>query len=255
RNWSVDLVRDFLKSKQTEFALTDDEILRSFIFLGPALNIAASVTQLNNQRLLTINEDLLCIPPPANYPLDTSTSISSTIVYGAWPTKIARWNEFLTEVNRYNFFEQEIFKRPQFFHGVQIVVETNVYTAMEVNIFGVLNEVMKKYMFAKQKDSDFSRNDPNIGPFVPDYTCRLKINDTFMKKILALEIKRDILLRDLVGLTDEKLESFTAKSTKFGGGQIPRSLNNSRYNLRVCRERLAMGKPEGLTDANSMGKQ
>ncbi|CAG8597631.1 6879_t:CDS:2 [Funneliformis mosseae] len=157
-------------------------------------------------RLLTINEVLSCIPPSANYPLDTSTSINSTKVYGAWPTKIARWNEFLTEVKRYNFFEQEIFKRPQFFHGVQRVVETNVYTAMEVNIFGVLNEVMKKYMFAKQKDSDFSRNDPNIGPFVPDYTCRLKINDTFTKKILALEIKRDILLRDLVGLTDEKLE-------------------------------------------------
>ncbi|CAG8554848.1 12568_t:CDS:2 [Funneliformis mosseae] len=69
---------------------------------------------------------------------------------------------------------------------------------MEVNIFGVL---MKKYKYARQKDSGLSTNDP----FVPDYTCRLKINDNLMKK---------------------------SCQQNSGGGQISRSLSNSRYNLR-----------------------
>ena len=40
------------------------------------------------------------------------------------------------------------------------------------------------------------------GLFVSDYACYLKINGTYSKQILAFEIKRDILLRNLVKLTD-----------------------------------------------------
>lgn len=71
-----------------------------------------------------------------------------------------------------------------------MVVDSNVKTAMEVNIFGVLNAAMKKYKFAKH--SNFP-NDTNIGPFKPDFTSRLKIDNTLMKLILAIEIKRKSL--------------------------------------------------------------
>ncbi|CAG8579021.1 569_t:CDS:2 [Paraglomus brasilianum] len=193
-----------------DFLQLTREILRSEPYRfpdGPARRIETLVNSLNSQRLLSINEILSCIPPPLYYPPDTSTSISSTKIGGVLPTRITRWEGFLTEVDQYNFDEIERFERPQFFSDVEVTVETNVYTALEVNIFGVLNKVMKKYKFAKQKDSDFPPGS-NIGPFAPDYTCRLKISDTFLKQILAIEIKRDILLQDLLEVTDSDLERF-----------------------------------------------
>ena len=68
-SWSVEEVRNFLKSKQNKFSLTDDEIekfknnnvngsvflllteqrLLNFISFGPAINIAEFVSQLNSQ--------------------------------------------------------------------------------------------------------------------------------------------------------------------------------------------------------------
>ncbi|CAB4489728.1 unnamed protein product [Rhizophagus irregularis] len=49
--------------------------------------------------LLSLEEVLSCIPPPARYPYDTRTSISSNRVAGAWPSRITRWEEFLTETS------------------------------------------------------------------------------------------------------------------------------------------------------------
>ncbi|PKC12654.1 hypothetical protein RhiirA5_411547 [Rhizophagus irregularis] len=83
--------------------------------------------------LLSLEEVLSCIPPPARYPYDTRTSISSNRVAGAWPSRITRWEEFLTE------------------------------TAMEVNIFGVLNAAMKKYKFAKHSNFPNDTNIANLG--------------------------------------------------------------------------------------------
>ncbi|CAI2184945.1 14282_t:CDS:1 [Funneliformis geosporum] len=65
---------------------------------------------------------------------------------------------------------------------------------------------MEKYLFWKQKDSDFPRDDPNIGPFIPDYTCRLINNGIHGRQILALEIKRQIIVEGLVQISNEDLE-------------------------------------------------
>ncbi|RGB39858.1 hypothetical protein C1646_739901 [Rhizophagus diaphanus] len=83
--------------------------------------------------VLSLEEALSCIPPPARYPYDTRTSISSNRVADAWPSRITRWEEFLIEVNQYNFVEHEEFERPQFFKGVEVVVDSNVDTAMEIS--------------------------------------------------------------------------------------------------------------------------
>lgn len=103
-------------------------------------------------------------------------------ISGSWPTRITRWKGFLAEVDRYNFDEIERLERPHFL----VITSTLVWKS---NIFGVLNKVMKNYKFAKQKDSNFSL-DSDIGPFTPVYTCRLRIDNTFSKQILAIEIKR-----------------------------------------------------------------
>ncbi|CAI2166669.1 19215_t:CDS:2 [Funneliformis geosporum] len=158
------------------------------------------------EGLLSLNEVLSCIPPPVDYPPDTSTSIDSTRVGGIWPSRITRWEEILTAVNQHNFDEIKRFERPHFNEDLKIVVETNVYTAMETNMFTVLNKVMEKYLFWKQKDSDFPRDDPNIGPFIPDYTCRLINNGIHGRQILALEIKRQIIVEGLVQISNEDLE-------------------------------------------------
>ncbi|GBC23724.2 kinase-like domain-containing protein [Rhizophagus irregularis DAOM 181602=DAOM 197198] len=57
--------------------------------------------------LLSLEEVLSCIPPPARYPYDTRTSISSNRVAGAWPSRITR---------------------------VEVVVDSNVKTAMETSL-------------------------------------------------------------------------------------------------------------------------
>ncbi|CAI2181050.1 15932_t:CDS:2, partial [Funneliformis geosporum] len=193
--------------------------------------------------LLTLNEVLSCVPPSVYYPPDTSTSINSLNIGGVWPTRITRWEGFLTEVNQYNFIEQERYETPQFFNDVEVVVETNIYTAMEVNIFSTLNKVMKKYKFAKQKDSDFPNDDPNIGLFVPVYTCRLINNGIHGRQILALEIKRQIVVEGLVQISNEDLEeeSFSRRQNlslqqdpqSSENTQVLRSLSSSYYGSNV----------------------
>ncbi|RGB24922.1 hypothetical protein C1646_821327 [Rhizophagus diaphanus] len=177
----------------------------NFVY-GLAKNLSSLIDELNSQRGLSLNEILSCIPPPIKYPPYTSTSISSTRVGGDWPTRITRWKEFKSEANEYNFVGQEKFKKPFLIENLEVVVESNVETAMEVNIFHILNTVLKKYKFEKQKDSDLPR-DTSIGPFKPDYTCRLKIINNLLKQILAIEIKRFIVVEGFENFDDEGLEN------------------------------------------------
>ncbi|GBC53122.2 uncharacterized protein OCT59_030178 [Rhizophagus irregularis] len=134
--------------------------------------------------LLSLEEVLSCIPPSAYYPSDTCLSLSSTNVGGVWPTKITRWEEFLNNVIHHKFDDKiQRFNRPK---------------------------------FLENKDSDFPRNDPTIGLFVPDYTCRLINNETYGIPILALEIKRDILLQRFLYFTDSDLEEFGKRKLSAG---------------------------------------
>ncbi|CAB5198547.1 unnamed protein product [Rhizophagus irregularis] len=154
------------------------------MWLSVEKRISDSILQLNGQRLLSINEVLSCIPPPLYYPQILVDRLAQQKISGSWPTRITRWKGFLAEVvDRYNFDEIERLERPHFL----VITSTLVWKS---NIFGVLNKVMKNYKFAKQKDSNFSL-DSDIGPFTPVYTCRLRIDNTFSKQILAIEIKRN----------------------------------------------------------------
>ncbi|CAG8694674.1 18733_t:CDS:2 [Rhizophagus irregularis] len=139
-------------------------------------------------------------------------------ISGSWPTRITRWKGFLAEVDRYNFDEIERLERPHFL----VITSTLVWKS---NIFGVLNKVMKNYKFAKQKDSNFSL-DSDIGPFTPVYTCRLRIDNTFSKQILAIEIKRSYY-RIFQALQQSQQNSGSGHIS-----QIFRSLSNPHYNLR-----------------------
>ncbi|RIB12866.1 hypothetical protein C2G38_2199504 [Gigaspora rosea] len=81
-------------------------------------------------------EAMSCIPSLIENPPDTSTSISSTYIGGLWPTKISSWDGFFDEEIQHQSDQEPKFERPQFIgEGLEIVVESNVGTIMEVNIF------------------------------------------------------------------------------------------------------------------------
>ncbi|CAB4438686.1 unnamed protein product [Rhizophagus irregularis] len=151
--------------------------------------------------LLSLEEVLSCIPPSAYYPSDTCRSLSSTNVGGVWPTKITRWEEFLDNVIHHNFDDKiQRFNRPRF---LEKVVETNVYTALEANMFCILNEALpwENIVFRSRRTPtskmvifdlqplyllDFwtynylrrpalPRNDSTIDLFVPDYTLTMRL--------------------------------------------------------------------------------
>ncbi|CAB4404884.1 unnamed protein product [Rhizophagus irregularis] len=173
----------------------------NFVY-GLAKNLSSLIDEL---RGFSLNEILSCILPPIKYPPYASTSISSTKVSGDWPIKIMRWKEFKSEANEYNFVGQEKFERPHLIENLKAIVKSNVETAMEVNIFHVLNTVLKKYKFEKQNDLDFSK-DTYISPFKPDYTCYLKTINNLLKQILAIEIKRYIVIEGFENFDDEDLK-------------------------------------------------
>ncbi|EXX63516.1 kinase-like domain-containing protein [Rhizophagus irregularis DAOM 181602=DAOM 197198] len=176
----------------------------NFVY-GIAKNLSNLIDELKSQRSLSLNEILSYILPPIKYPPYASTSISSTKVSGDWPIKIMRWKEFKSEANEYNFVGQEKFERPYLIENLKAIVKSNVETAMEVNIFHILNTVLKKYKFEKQNDLDFLK-DTYISPFKPDYTCYLKTINNLLKQILAIEIRRYIVIEGFENFDDEDLK-------------------------------------------------
>lgn len=112
--------------------------------------------------------------------------------------KLLEWL-FFDEVIQYQFDQEPKFERPNLFdEDLEIVVESNVDTVMEVNICRNLNILAGPYYkFSKQKDLDLKRYDLNIGNCKPDYTCRMfAISDE--KIIMPIEVKRQIVLEELV---------------------------------------------------------
>jgi len=67
--------------------------------------------------------------------------------------------------------------KPKFIEGLKIRVEPDVDALIKVNICHVLNTLIgPRYEFSKQKNSDFN-DGPNIGKGIPDFTCRVFVND------------------------------------------------------------------------------
>ncbi|CAG8585419.1 20495_t:CDS:2 [Rhizophagus irregularis] len=150
----------------------------NFVY-GIAKNLSNLIDELKSQRSLSLNEILSYILPPIKYPPYASTSISSTKVSGDWPIKIMRWKEFKSEANEYNFVGQEKFERPYLIENLKAIVKSNVETAME---------------------------DTYISPFKPDYTCYLKTINNLLKQILAIEIRRYIVIEGFENFDDEDLK-------------------------------------------------
>ncbi|CAG8516051.1 12425_t:CDS:2 [Funneliformis caledonium] len=145
---------DFLKLKKVDLE-------RYGLKLGPAKIISKFVIKLNNQRLLNSEKYLSCIPPAIGYPQDASNSSYSTNTGGIWPSRIIRWNGFLEEVTRFSFNQTPKFERSQFVEGLRARVKNSVETAMDVNIFRILNQfLLPEFEFSKQNDSVFNNDNP-----------------------------------------------------------------------------------------------
>ncbi|CAG8531054.1 1127_t:CDS:2, partial [Ambispora gerdemannii] len=174
---------------------------------------------------------------PGNDFVTRATSTRSTRNGGLWPERIIHWNGFLEEVTRFIFDQTERkFSRPQFVEGLRARVENSVETAMEVNIFHILNSPLSpKFEFSKQKDSDFNPDDPNIGLGKPDFTCREYDgpDDHTGKRIISIEIKRDCVLTQLHEISSSEL--FDEHSTGHAHGDLGNVIRQI-YNYMVADE-------------------
>jgi hypothetical protein len=101
--------------------------------------------------------------------------------------------------------------KPQFVKNFKVHVESNIETALEVNIFRMLNKFLHpRFEFSKQNYSDFNHDDPNVGSGLPDFTCRKykDSNDSKGERIIALEVKRDIVVKQLYEINLDELFSY-----------------------------------------------
>ncbi|CAB4401752.1 unnamed protein product [Rhizophagus irregularis] len=69
------------------------------------------VEGLNNQRLLTLEEALLCLPPPA-FIKKLTKSIPN--LGDHVPDDVFLWDDFLESVRMYEFTDEKRYQRPQF---------------------------------------------------------------------------------------------------------------------------------------------
>ncbi|GES81858.1 kinase-like domain-containing protein [Rhizophagus clarus] len=126
---------------------------------GPARRVETLFNSLNNQRLLTLEEALSCVPPSASIKkLTESIPNSGDHV----PDGVFLWDDFLESVNLYEFTDEKRYQRPQFSRSRSGVGEMSAQAIFEFNICEVLNELLPDYEFSR-------RNTKNPGD--PDFTC------------------------------------------------------------------------------------
>ncbi|CAB4401753.1 unnamed protein product [Rhizophagus irregularis] len=126
---------------------------------GKITNLLVLINNLNNQRLLTLEEALSCVPPSASFKkLSKSIPTSGDHV----PDDVFLWDDFLENVRMYEFTDEKRYQRPQFSHSKSGVGEMSAQAIFEFNICEVLNELLPDYLFSR-------KNTKNPGD--PDFTC------------------------------------------------------------------------------------
>ncbi|PKK69702.1 hypothetical protein RhiirC2_747860 [Rhizophagus irregularis] len=171
---------DFLRSKISNLDEKDFKILRdqdvdglaflhmtedvftkppfNFVY-GKAKKLGVLIDSLNNQRLLTLEEALLCLPPPA-FIKKLTKSIPN--LGDHVPDDVFLWDDFLESVRMYEFTDEKRYQRPQFSRSRSGVGEMSAQAIFEFNICEVLNELLPDYLFSR-------KNTKNPGD--PDFTC------------------------------------------------------------------------------------
>ncbi|CAG8592367.1 14372_t:CDS:2 [Gigaspora rosea] len=143
----------------------------------------------------SLDEAFSSIPPPVTYAPDASVSTGVTHVGGFWPLKkVERWSEFRTNVANFDFSGEAKFRAPAFCDGISVRVESDVDTAVGVNICKIMNQLLgPQFVFGKQKNSNFGQ-DPTISRIIPDYTCRYFSNDDDAGQIIfPIEVVKGLI--------------------------------------------------------------
>ncbi|RIA91692.1 hypothetical protein C1645_821721 [Glomus cerebriforme] len=196
KGWSVVDVIKFLESNNDYFFLNDIEFrniensgLNGSAFLntnedklvtviglrlGPAKNIARIIAQINNQKLLNLDEYLLYTIPYIPYGINSKSSIK---VSGDPPIEVKLWDEFFNNVNSHTFDHEKKFQKPTFITNFINICEEIVQLAFNINICMLLNRVIQDVQFALRSTSSTG----NSG-----YCCHLKIDN---KLLFTIEIK------------------------------------------------------------------
>ncbi|PKC64043.1 kinase-like protein [Rhizophagus irregularis] len=145
---------------------------------GKAKKLGMLIDSLNNQRLLTLEEALLCIPPPA-FIKKLTKSIPN--LGDHVPDDVFLWDDFLESVRMYEFTDKKRYQRPQFSHSKMGVGETSIQAIFEFNICEVLNELLPNYLFSRKSTKN---------PGDPDFTCFFAQSTL----LFPIEIKPEYLL-------------------------------------------------------------
>ncbi|RGB24006.1 hypothetical protein C1646_821830 [Rhizophagus diaphanus] len=133
--------------------------------------------------LLSLEEVLLCIPPPIIYSPDCVTSKTTTKAVGDPPTSVQLWGDFFEQVNSFHFDQQPIFERLKFVMK-EVVDEEDVRSVLDFNICQILNKLMGL-------DCIYSRR-PTEAIGITDFKCHLA-----KLLILVIEVKRKHVLEDM----------------------------------------------------------
>ncbi|CAB4422732.1 unnamed protein product [Rhizophagus irregularis] len=81
---------------------------------GKYAKLLVLIDNLKNQRLLTLEEALSCVPPPASFKkLTRSIPTSGYHV----PGDVFLWDDFLENVAMYEFTDEKRYQRPHFSHS------------------------------------------------------------------------------------------------------------------------------------------
>ncbi|UZO17420.1 uncharacterized protein OCT59_008776 [Rhizophagus irregularis] len=185
KEYNIEQLITYLRTKILNFEENDFAIFRN--------------QRINGQTIVNMTQKGFS-EPPFNFVYGIAKNLSNLI-----DELKSQSLKNLKAKNEDNFVGQEKFERPYLIENLKAIVKSNVETAMEVNIFHILNTVLKKYKFEKQNDLDFLK-DTYISPFKPDYTCYLKTINNLLKQILAIEIRRYIVIEGFENFDDEDLK-------------------------------------------------
>ncbi|CAG8532667.1 8235_t:CDS:2 [Diversispora eburnea] len=231
RKWSPEEVITFIKAKKNDLFLKENQIkvledqeVAGLDFLrlsqedlerwgipgGPAKRIIESVKEINEGRLLSLEEALSYIPPTLKCVSKPKPTIP---VIGIIPKKILLWNDFFDKVNNYNFDRQQLkFEKPQFGYYQSIYDEFSVRCAVHVNINQVLNLLLgSNYWFSSDRSDRSSRVQPDFSSYYKgkqDFTCYYK-GEEEDNMIMVIDIKRN---QGLMDIGEKTLPEFCAEN-------------------------------------------
>ncbi|GBB93132.1 hypothetical protein RclHR1_21140003 [Rhizophagus clarus] len=154
----IDNIRDNVVTGYNFLRLNNEILKECGIQLGARASLVELINNLNNQRLLTLEEALSCIPLSVSIEKLTKSVLN---LGDHVPDDVFLWDDFLERVNQYEFIDEIRYQRLQFSCSRAGIGEMSAQTIFEFNICEVLNALLPDYRFSRRStknpgDLDFT---------------------------------------------------------------------------------------------------